>query len=109
MHGKLSKTDIHGVHGKVSVCDVAKGTSAHQVGAVGKVLHGNTGLVAQSGENRLRCAVGSVAGAVLDDNTAVHDGTVSSIGILGMVGMDGMGIVSADKEAVGNGGAFVAT
>ena len=109
VHRQLRQTDIHGVHGQVGVCDVAQCAAAKQIGTVGEVLDGNAGFLAQSGKHGLSGTVGGIAGAVLDNHASVHDGTMGGVGILGMVGVNRVGIIGADKEAVGNGGAFVAT
>ena len=93
---------LFGVVASFGVGNAAQGAAAGQVGAVGIDLGLHSGLLADAAENGGADAVGGVplVGVVFDDDALVHKGGVVTVGIFGMVGVNGMGIVRRKHEAL---------
>ena len=104
MHGQLGQADVHGVEGHLGVGDVAEGGAAGHVRPVGVALEGDPRLLAEELEERGGDAVRGIVlgGVVLDDHAAVELHAVVGVGELRVVGMDGVGVVAGEEEAMGH-------
>ena len=80
--------------------DVAQGATACHIAVVDEALAGHTRLAADLGEDGSRDGVAGIllGGVELDGGTSTEHGVVGRVVLLGVVGMEGVGIVGGDHE-----------
>ena len=95
MHGKLGQPYIHGIHGHLCHQNIAQGTSACNIRAVGVSLKRYTGFPADVLHHCRRVSVRCITlgAVVLNHNAFIEPGLIDRIGLFGMIGVYGMGIV----------------
>lgn len=103
VHCQLSKTDIHAGYCHLRNGNSAQGRAACHICPVAVVLHRHTGFPADLAEDGSRQTVGCVALLSLEfhHHTAVHNGRIGAVSILGMVGVDGMTVIGRYHEGLG--------
>ena len=102
MHCELRQADVNGGEGHLGGGDRAEGGATGDICAVIIVLEGYVFLRADGAENGFRdtvCGIALVA-VMLDNYSAAKEGGVFLIGKLGMVGVEGVGIICADHKAI---------
>lgn len=89
----------------MGAADVAQRGPAGQVRPVAEALDGDLRQLTHPLEQRGGEGVGGVAlgGAVLDNDAAAQDRPLPGVGVLGMGGVNGVGVVGGDQKAVPQG------